>query len=331
MLDDRKTAILCAVVQEYIALGMPVGSGHVADVPGVRVSSATVRNEMAVLEQDGYLVRPHTSAGCIPTDKGYRFYVDQLLPAHRPDSVASARVGEFFSSAHGRIEELMHRASNILAGLTNYAAVAIGQRTDAALVRSVQLVRLSSTRATVVAVLGNGVVQSETIELEPDATDAHLGAATAHLQRALTNRRLEPTSMRPTHDTIVDRLCARALTAVSAQRVSEQVFLDGTSSVAAAFDAVDVVRDVLRALEQHYVVVSLVHDLVDRGMTVAIGEEHGIQPLAACSVVIAPVTVDGESVGTIGVLGPTRMNYPQALATVDVVSDHLGRRLEARS
>ena len=95
-----------------------------------------------------------------------------------------------------------------------------------------------------------------------------------------------------------------------------------------AFDAVDIVTDVLRALEQQFVVVSLVSDLVDRGMSIAIGGEHGVQPLSACSVVVAPIVVDGEHRGSVGVLGPTRMNYPQALATVEVVSDRLARRME---
>ena len=98
--------------------------------------------------------------------------------------------------------------------------------------------------------------------------------------------------------------------------------------MASAFDAVEVVRDVLRTLEQQFVVVTLVSDLIQRGMSVAIGVEHGVEPLSACSVIVAPVVVDGEHHGSVGVLGPTRMNYPQALATVEVVSDQLGRRLE---
>ena len=97
--------------------------------------------------------------------------------------------------------------------------------------------------------------------------------------------------------------------------------------MAAAFDAVDVVRQVLHTLEQQYLVVTLVRDILDRGLSVAIGAEHGVEPLASCSVVVAPVVVDGQQMGTIGVLGPTRMDYPQALATVEVVSDRLGRRL----
>jgi len=105
------------------------------------------------------------------------------------------------------------------------------------------------------------------------------------------------------------------------------VYVGGTSSVAASFDAVEVVRNILHTLEQQFVVVSLVRDVLDRGMSVAIGGEHGVEPLAACSIVVAPVVVEGEHVGSVGVLGPTRMNYPQALATVGLVSERLGDRL----
>ena len=192
-----------------------------------------------------------------------------------------------------------------------------------------QIVRLSSTSATVVVVLGNGAVESEPIGLADDVTDAQVAAASAHLAAQLVGSSLAAVATAvPSGDEDVDRVCADALRAVRAASSDEHVYVGGTSSMASAFDAVEVVRDVLRTLEQQFVVVSLIGDLVQRGMSVAIGVEHGVEPLVACSVVVAPVLVDGEQRGSIGVLGPTRMNYPQALATVEVVSDRLGRRLE---
>jgi heat-inducible transcriptional repressor len=328
MLDERKTAILGAVVQEYIATAQPVGSGHIADAPGVKVSPATVRNEMAVLEQEGYLVQPHTSAGRIPTDKGYRFFVDHLTSPGRLDTATVAQVGSFFDAAHGRLEELLHRTTNLLNELTSYAAVVLGPKAAAAVVRTAQIVSLSSNHATVVVVFGNGSVESQVVETGPDVTDAQLAAATAHLAGSLVGATLASIDrLAPSGDDAVDRLCALALDAIRGVSGDDHVYLGGASSVAVAFDAVEVVRDVLQTLEQQFVVVSLVRDIVDRGMSVAIGVEHGVEPLAACSVVVAPVIVDGEQLGSVGVLGPTRMNYPQALATVDVVSERLGRRL----
>lgn len=329
MLDERKTAILSAVVQEYITTALPVGSTHIADAPGVRVSPATIRNEMAVLEQEGYLVQPHTSAGRVPTDKGYRFFVDHLTSPNRLDQHSSATVGEFFSSAHGRLEEMLHRTTDLLSRLTNYAAVVVGPRSEAVVVRSMQLVALSATNATVVAVLGNGVVESQTIELPPATTDDQLAAAGRHLNAQYVGSSLSGIhGLDPSGDAVVDALCAQAIAGLVDGSTDDHVYLGGASAMASAFDAVDIVRDVLRTLEQQYVVVSLVSDIVDRGMSVAIGVEHGVQPLVACSVVVAPVVVDGEHRGSVGVLGPTRMNYPQALATVEVVSDRLGRRMQ---
>jgi len=328
MLDERKTAILRAVVQEYITTAQPVGSTHVADAPGVHVSSATVRNEMAVLESDGYLVQPHTSAGRIPTDKGYRFFVDHLTPGGRLDDAATQQVGEFFGRAHGRLEELLSRTTDLLAHLTRYAAVVVGPQAQSAVVRSIQIVGLSARAATVVAVLSNGHVENQTIELDTDLSDIILATATVHLQRAMAGSPLGSVLDPPSSgDPNVDKLCEQALRALHRTDDNAAVFVGGAASVANAFDAVDIVRSVLTTLEQQYVVVTLVRDVIDRGLTVAIGAEHGLEPLFSCSVVVKSVIVEGERLGTVGVLGPTRMNYPQALATVDVVSDRLGRRL----
>ena len=328
MLDDRKTAILGAVVQEYIATALPVGSTHIANAPGVKVSSATVRNEMAVLEQEGYLMQPHTSAGRIPTDKGYRFFVDHLTMPGRLDDVATAQVGDFFSAAHGRLEEMLHRTSNLLSHLTTYASVVVGPTASTTTVRNVQLVGLSPTVATLVVVLANGTVESQIIEFVEDVSEARLSAAAVHLAKVLCGSSIGSVIAMPASgDEQVDQICARSLESLRTSSSDDHVYLGGTSSVVSSFDAVEVVRDVLEALEQQFIVASLVKDILDRGMSVAIGLEHGVAPLSACSVVVAPVVVDGEHVGSVGVLGPTRMNYPQALATVDVVSARLSRHL----
>lgn len=329
MLDDRKTAILSAVVQEYIATAQPVGSTHIARSRDINVSSATVRNEMSLLESDGYLVQPHTSAGRIPTDKGYRYFVDNLTSPGRLDQSTTKQVGEFFSAAHGRLEEMLHQTSNLLADLTHNAAVVVGPKAEAVAIRKVQVVSLSGTVATVVVVFANGTVENVSIELQPGDDDLKLAAVSAHLSAALDGSVLGAVSdVTPTGDAAVDRVCAASLTSLSAIRSPDHVYTGGAAAVANAFDAVDVVRSVLHTLEQQFVVVTLVSDIVDRGMSVAIGVEHGIKPLSACSVVVAPVIVDGEHVGSVGVLGPTRMDYPQALATVDVVSEQLGHRIE---
>ena len=331
MLDDRKTAILRAIVEEYIATAMPVGSSHIANSQEFAVSSATVRNDMAVLEREGFLTHPHTSAGRIPTDKGYRFFVDNLVPNGTLGSIEQAKVGSFFESAHFRLEETLQRTSMLLTQLTNYASVVIGPSVEVAVIRSVQLVRLSNHHLTVVVVLSNGSVENEQLEISHDVSDENIVDAVFKLQKLMLNAPLRDIQlMRSANQKSADgisELCEKVLASLDRTRNDETFFVGGASQMAEAFDAVEIVRNVLHTLEQQYVVVTLVRDMLNRGLSVAIGAEHGVEPLSACSVVLAPVIADGENIGTVGVLGPTRMNYPQALATVELVSDRLGRRL----
>jgi len=193
----------------------------------------------------------------------------------------------------------------------------------------VQLVSLAPRAVLLVTVLSNGSVEDEHLELDDDVAESTVNAASAHLARHVVGH--TPAALRPvpaSGDAQVDRLTATALGVLRARRGrgDDAVYVGGASNMASAFDAVDVVRNVLQTLEQQYVVVTLLRDVLHRGLTVAIGAEHGVEPLAACSVVVAPYIVEGEPIGTIGVLGPTRMNYPHALAAVDVVSERLGRR-----
>jgi heat-inducible transcriptional repressor len=328
MLDERKVAILRAVVEEYVSTAQPVGSSHIARSRAISVSPATVRNDMAYLEQEGYLAQPHTSAGRIPTDKGYRFYVDHLTPPGRLETAAQVRVGEFFDTAHGRLEETLQRTSTLLAQLTNHAAVVLGPKSDVAVVRSVQVVGVTAHLATLVIVLSNGAVESASLEVASDLSADQYAKVNELVARSMIGSPLgDAKFVASSGDAGVDQLVAQAVREMSSKKTDETMFVGGASAMASAFDAVDIVRSVLHTLEQQYVMVSLVRDMLNRGLSIAIGAEHGVEPLAACSVVLAPVVADGETVGTVGVLGPTRMNYPQALATVEIVSDRLGRRL----
>jgi heat-inducible transcriptional repressor len=330
MLDERKAAILRAVVEEYIDTAQPVGSAHVVRSSGVRVSSATVRNDMATLEQEGYLQQPHTSAGRIPTEKGYRFFVDNLgQPAslRRTDAV---QVRSFFERAHGEIEQMLQDTSRLLGDLTTYAGVVVGPGPAEATMRSVQVVGITPTTALLVVVLSNGAVEKHTIELSEAAGEERLGAVTAHLAAHLTGRvRSDLASIPATGDTVTDAVCEHAVASLRDAGGAEpdHVFVGGTSQVAHAFDAIETVREVLGVLEQQYVVVTLLRDVIDRGLQVAIGTETGMAPLAECALIVAPYQAEGEQAGTIGVLGPSRMDYPHAMAAVAVVSRRLSERL----
>ncbi len=336
-LDERKATVLRAVVATYIETAQPVGSGRVARSPEVHVSSATVRNDMSALEQEGYLHQPHTSAGRVPTDKGYRFFVDRLNSASLA-TADSKQVRTFFAEAHGELEQMLADTSRLLSDLTQYAAVVVSPPVETATVRSVQLVGLAPRVALVVVVLSNGAVDKHTIELDRDIDDAALAVATARLFARLTGEPLTAASRglaeldaevaagaQPEAEMVARRAALEQLS--REHNPGENVYIGGAGRMASAFDAVATVSEVLGILEQQYVVVSLLQDVLDRGLHVAIGTETGIAPLADCSVVVAPYAVEGEPTGTIGVLGPTRMNYPQALAAVAVVGQRLGHHL----
>ncbi len=331
MLDDRKASILRAIVAEYIDTAQPVGSGHLARRAGVEVSPATIRNEMAALEREGYLAQPHTSAGRVPTEKGYRFFVDSLDAPGPLGPSQRQQVKQFFARAHGEIEQMLTETSHLLSDLTDHTAVVVGPHHDRATVRSVQLVLLASRVVLLVIVLSDGAVEKRTVELRADVGEERVAAAAAHLAGGLVGRVLSAVSdpSPATGDTVTDEIVSTALMGLRDSRDddADQVFVGGAARTARAFDAVKTVRSVLELLEQQLVVVSLLHDVLDRGLSVAIGTETGLEPLAECAVVVAPYNVEGERAGTIGILGPTRMNYSQALAAVATVSQRLGKTL----
>ncbi len=327
-LDPRKAAVLKAVVSEYVESAQPVGSAHVTGSPGVEVSSATVRSDMAALERDGYLVQPHTSAGRIPTDKGYRFFVDHLGRQGTLGPDQRNQVRQFFRHVHGEVEDLLGRTSGLLAELTDYASVVVGPGHEMATVRAVQLVDLGPRLALLVVVLSDGSVEKRAVETADDVDAAALASTAERLASVLHGRTLADSSVHaaaPEDD--FTRRVLLALTDMATPEEHDQVFVGGSAHMAAAFDAMDTVRSVLSILEQQLVVVELIEQILDRGLSVAIGTELGFEPLASCALVVAPVSVYGEPAGTIGVVGPTRMNYPKALAAVHVVGQQLGAHL----
>src|SRR5664279_3431513 len=164
MLDERKASILRAVVARYIETAQPVGSTQVVESTDVGVSSATVRNEMTLLEREGYLAQPHTSAGRIPTEKGYRFFVDQLGGPGDLGAAQAREVRAFFSHAHGELEQMLKDTSRLLSKLTATTALVVGETQESATVRSIQLVGLTPRSAMVVAVLSNGTVLKRLVE-----------------------------------------------------------------------------------------------------------------------------------------------------------------------
>jgi heat-inducible transcriptional repressor len=323
MLSERKAAILQAVVEGYIATSEPVGSTQVVRDAGLSVSSATVRSELSALEDAGYLMQPHTSAGRIPSDKGYRYFVDSLMQPATLGPNQERKVSSFFAAAQGELERMLRDTSSFLAQLTDYASVVVAAPAEASRVRAIHTVRIADDQTMVVIVHANTAIDKVLVPIDPSTTDAQLDAAGALIAAC----RIGGGEFTGSGDSAIDLLATRLLEAIDRPATEAQAFVGGTSAVAGLFDAVERVQDVLLILEKQYLVVSIIRDIIDRGLNVAIGHETGLEPLADCAIVVAPVEVDGRVTGSIGLLGPSRMHYPEAVATVALVSKQLGRRL----
>lgn len=333
-LDERKAAILRAVVEEYIETAQPVGSQRVARSRNLGVSSATVRNDMTVLEIEGYIEQPHTSAGRIPTDLGYRYFVDHFTREGALRAAQRRAVSEFFESAHRALEDLLHETSQLLSRVTDHTAMVVGPQPDVARLRGVQLVVLHPGVVLAVAVLSNGVVEKDTLELASQPDEATLHAAAAALEAQMNGHAFNDLpQFRPTGDDKVDRIARAVRTAFGelvATRPSEMLYVGGTSKIAAdleSFATAERAAHLLELLEHQVVVVTLVRSLLEQGVNVSIGSENKLEELRDCAIVLAPYRIEGETAGTVGVLGPTRMNYSQAIGAVAVVSQQLGRLL----
>ena len=332
MLDERKAAILRAVVEEYIDTAQPVGSAHVVQSAAVAVSSATVRNDMATLEQEGYLRQPHTSAGRIPTEKGYRFFVDHLgQPAslRRQDAV---QVRSFFEQAHGELEQMLQDTSRLLGDLTTYAGVVVGPAAGDTAIRSIQLVgHLAHDRAASWWCCPTGSVEKHTLELADPVGEERIGAATAHLAAHLTGAARHALADAPAHRRRRHRRAVRARPSPRSPASTARCPTRSSSAAPRRWRAPSTPsRPCARCSACSSSSTSWSRCCATCSTAACrspSAPRPGMAPLAECALIVAPYQAEGEPAGTIGVLGPSRMDYPQAMAAVAVVSRRLSQRL----
>lgn len=355
MLDSRKTAILCALVEEYIHSAQPVGSKRIVDSPGVDVSSATIRNEMVALEMERYVTQPYTSAGRVPTAKAYRFFVDclhkrslPLNPALHPDG--HRQVANFFSSIQSEASSVRETSSvfsstvRLLSDITDHMGVAVVPSFSAAIVKFAQIIEIATGKVLVLAVMSDGVVEKRIINVPSDTTSDIISDASRRLAERVLERTLaeieefgEAGTCNVEVDVEVDPILTAALNALKEATAQHEVFVGGASKLADAFDEDGQLREVLRLIEHQIEMVTLIRDIVSRGSfvshgsQVAIGVETGFPELAGCALVLTPYTAGdadcGVERGVVGILGPARMDYLQVLAAVTIVGEHLSATL----
>ena len=336
---DRSKRVLAALVREYITSGEPVASSLLVTAAGLGVSSATVRSILARLEEEGFVQQPHTSAGRIPTDRGYRFYVDLLLESKRPGRAATAVEARLRRDSPDRlIDSLLPQVSHVLSQASRSIGFAIRPAHEAAVFDRVEFVPLGATRVLVVIVASGGHVIQKVIDVgEPlDADDLHQAAN--YLNAEFTGLPLHR-AREAVHDRIheerllYDALLARAMrlaTSAFADLPDDQtIYVEGASSLLddATGLTVQTLQALLQMIEEKQKLLQLLNEYIDGpGLTVVIGAEHLNPNLRPFSLILSTYD-DGSGIGTIGVIGPTRMRYSRAIAVVDGAAQAVSRVL----
>jgi len=336
-LDERKLDVLRAIVEDYVATQEPVGSRALVERHQLRVSAATVRNDMAVLEEEGYLRQPHTSAGRVPTDRGYRLFVDKLSRL-KPLSPAERRAIERFMIGVVDLDDVVHRTVRLLAQITGQVAVVQYPSLSRSAVRHLELVAITSSRMMLVMITDTGRVEQRIIELPENVTEAEVGKLRSIINEKLDGKRLSDTP--PLVAAIVEDIepeLRRSMAAVAAvlletliERSDERLALAGTANLtrAGVLDFHGSIRPVLEALEEEVVLLRLIGTAESEPIRVRIGDENEIEHLRATSVVSTGYGPGATIVGGMGVLGPTRMDYPATIAAVSAVARYVGDLLE---
>jgi heat-inducible transcriptional repressor len=328
MLTERQRMILNAIIDDYIRSAEPVGSRSISKRGDVAFSAATIRNEMADLEELGFLEQPHTSAGRIPSIKGYRYYVDHLVKLGEVSEQDLSTVRSFFTEKMNQLEQIIQHAAMILSNMTNYTSIVLGPETFTNTLKHFQLVPISSDAAVAIIVTNTGHVENRTIALPPGISMSDLERAANILNAKLTDvplSRLKSklyTEVGQELGRYVDS-CEQLLEILDEAFKSEEqrVFLSGATKMLAQpeFKDVDKVKTLLDLLEETPTLTRMFSTLPS-GIQVRIGTENQHQAIASCSLITATYTVEGQSLGTIGILGPTRMDYGKVISLLDVLS-----------
>jgi heat-inducible transcriptional repressor len=340
MLDVRKAAILRAIVRDYVKNGQPIGSEALARKHRLRVSPATIRNEMGILEELGYISQPHTSAGRIPTDLGYRWFIDNWPGATWPElSVQEQRAidvvtrGEF-----GGLEDVLDSTSHILSEVTEATAVVVAPPARKNKLNRLELLSRSKRRATLLLIADTGVVKQGVVEFATNRTSESLN----ELSRVL-NERLDGVAFEDLASDVLSipgvtqkdsTLLAGAIQKILDSDVEEKIYRGGTANILSPdkFSDLSTAHDVVGALERPSLLGSLLETVRQAGgILVYIGDEVPVEQMRACAVIFAPYAAGSDRLGTLGVIGPTRMDYPHTISAVESVARALSKLLDETS
>ncbi len=332
MSDERRLAVLRAIVEDFVATHEPVGSRALVERHSLGVSPATVRNDMAVLEEQGYIVAPHTSAGRIPTDKGYRLFVDRLS-AVRPLSAAERRAIQAFLDGAVGLDDVLERTGRLLSQLTRQTAVVQYPSTSLSSVRHIELVPVGDTQALIILIVSSGRVEQRVVDLGERIGAERLTDWRARINAAVEGKRLGEAAIAldADHGPVDQPVLVRAVVDLLREEREARIVVVGTSHlVRGGTEFTTELGGVLEALEEQVVLLRLLHDMAqeDSDVTVRIGHENAHDSLSQTAIVSSGYFSAGQVSARLGVLGPTRMNYPTTMAAVRAVARYVTRVLE---
>ena len=330
MLEERRNEILRSLVEEYIRSGEPVSSRTICEATDLGVSTATVRNEMAALERDGFVYQPHTSAGRVPTSAAYRYYVDHLGPS-KLRAPTHAKITGFFDTVHLELTKLLKATSRLLADVTQLPAVVVAPGVAGEKIRDVHLVHLADDLILAVVVTEGGRVIQERVRLEVPMAVSDLAKSEALVSRSVVGSNIgSPTTLDEVDKTGASPAVQRTAEAVvdmieRAAKAESDVFVDGTRQMATVWEDLSELQRVLEVVEREAIVLNILARAP--GTLIQIGSEL---PVADVDMAVVSTTYDsGFTSGSVGVIGPMRMNYRRVISAVEEVSRELGDRIQS--
>jgi heat-inducible transcriptional repressor len=339
-LDERNKKVLQAVIDSYISTGAPIGSNVLIKRYDFSVSSATLRNIMAELEEMGYLTHPHTSAGRIPTERGYRYYIDGLISVRRDTDDIKDQLQQAPPLHGGDLHELMEEASQFLAKLSRYAGVVIAPAEPEGKYKHIEFIRLHGREVLIIFVTSGGTVQNKLIQLDEEILQHDLNSFSTYLDEELEHWSLTEVRRRLVEKLREEKMVFKRLMEETYQasreiqeRDSEKVYIGGAFQVLESpeFANVEKMRTLFKAFEDKYKLLKLLERSVTAGgIKVFIGSENPYFEMQGCSLVVSSYNAGSDVVGTLGVIGPTRMQYQQVIQVVDYTAKLVSRLLDER-
>ncbi|MDA5108641.1 heat-inducible transcriptional repressor HrcA [Brevibacillus thermoruber] len=339
MLSERQRLILNAIVDNYIHSAEPVGSRTISKREDIGFSSATIRNEMADLEELGYLEQPHTSAGRVPSTKGYRFYVDNLIKPHMLSDLELSKLKQLFAERIHHFEQVIDYTAQILSHVTNYTAIVLGPEIFEQRLKHIQIVPLNETQAVAIVVTNTGRVENKLIDLPQGVRPQEIEKLVNLLNNKLTDVPLWQLRQRLYQEVAGEMRrhveqyeeMLQILEESLQRQEGERVYLRGATKIMdqPEFRDVDKVKDILELLEQNDQLVHLFGPPTE-GITVRIGQENQLDAMKECSIITTSYYIGGKPVGTVGILGPTRMEYSRVITVLNYLAEGLSRMLTSQ-